>query len=97
MQHSIVIDDGMLVYREPIRGSTSYTWLLIVPKALFNIVFVAFHSNLIGGRFNSYYTLHCLHLQYFRPEMYSYIKKIYRTFLVGHEKPSKNVISQTVY
>jgi hypothetical protein len=66
----------MLIYCEPIRGSRSYICLQIVPKALFGIVFVAFHSNPIGGHFNAYCTLHCLHLRYFWPEMYSYIKKM---------------------
>jgi hypothetical protein len=75
-QSQIVIEDDMLIYREPIRGSRSYTWLQIVPKALFGIVFVAFHSNPIGGHFNAYRTLHPLHLRYSWPEMYSYIKKI---------------------
>ncbi len=75
-QSQIVIKDDMLIYREPIHGSRSYTRLRIVPKALFGIVFVAFHSNPIGGHFNAYCTLHCLRLCYFLPEMYSYIKKM---------------------
>ena len=66
----------MLIYREPIHGSASYTRLQIVPKPLLNIVFVAFHSNPIGGHFNAYRTLHRLRLRYFWPEMYSYIKKM---------------------
>jgi len=66
----------MIIYRETIRGSASYTHLQIVPKSLLNIIFVAFHSNPIGGHFNAYRTLHCLQLQYFWPEMYSYIKKM---------------------
>ncbi len=66
----------MLIYHEPIRGSCSYTQLQIVPKALFGIVFVAFHSNPIGGHFNAYHTLHRLRLCYFWQEMYSYIKKM---------------------
>jgi hypothetical protein len=66
----------MLIYREPIHRSCSYTWLQIVLKALFGIVFVAFHFNPIGGHFNAYCTLHCLCLHYFWPEMYSYIKKM---------------------
>jgi hypothetical protein len=74
-QSQIVIKDNMLIYHKPIRASSSYTWLQIVSKALFNIVFVAFHSNPIGGHFNAYRTLHCLHLCCFWPEMYSYIKR----------------------
>jgi len=70
------IEDNMLIYREPIRGSASYTRLQIVPKSLLNIVFVAFHSNPIGGHSNAYRTLHRIRLRYFWPEMYSYIKKM---------------------
>jgi hypothetical protein len=55
----------MLIYRELICGSRSYTRLQIVPNALFGIVFVAFHSNPIGGHFNAYCTLHRLRLCYF--------------------------------
>jgi hypothetical protein len=66
----------MLTYWEPIRGNTSYTQLQIVPKALFDIVFVAFHSNLLSGHVNAYPTFHCILLCYFWPEMYSYIKKM---------------------
>jgi hypothetical protein len=75
-QSHIVIEDNMLIYCEPIRGSRSYTWLLIVSKALFGVVFGAFHSNPIGGHFNAYCTLHCLRLCYFWPKMYSYFKKM---------------------
>jgi hypothetical protein len=59
-QSHIAIEDNMLVYQEPIQGSTLYTWLQIVPKTLFNIVFIAFHSNPTGGHFNAYRTLHRL-------------------------------------
>jgi hypothetical protein len=75
-QSQIVIEDNMLIYCEPIPGSCSYTWLQIVPKAPFGIVFVAFHSNPIGGHFNAYCTLHRLRLCFFWPEIYSYIKKM---------------------
>ncbi len=66
----------MLICWEPIRGSTLYTQSQIVPKALFDIVFVAFHSNPLGGHLNAYCTLHHICLHYFWPEMYSYIKKM---------------------
>jgi hypothetical protein len=48
-QSYIMIDDEMLILREPICGSTSYTRIQIVPKELRNILFIAFHSNPIGG------------------------------------------------
>jgi hypothetical protein len=75
-QSQIVIEDNMLIYCKPIRRSSLYTWLQIVPKALFNIVFMGFHSNPIDGHFNAYCTLHRLRLRYLWPEMYSYIKRM---------------------
>jgi hypothetical protein len=66
-----VIEDKMLIFRKPIQGSTSHTRLQIVPKGLHDIVFIAFHSNPIGGHLNAYRTLHQLRLCYHWPEMYS--------------------------
>jgi hypothetical protein len=39
----------------------------------YNIIFIAFHSNAIGGHFNAYHTLHRIRLRYYWPGMYSYI------------------------
>jgi hypothetical protein len=44
-QLHIVIDEEMSIFWEPIRGSTSYTRLQLVPTELRDILFVAFHSN----------------------------------------------------
>ncbi len=66
----------MLIFRKPIQGSTSYTHLQLVPKGFHDIVFIAFHSNPIGGHLNAYHTLHHLHLCYHWPEMYSFIKRL---------------------
>jgi hypothetical protein len=58
-QSLIMIKDNMLIFCKPIQGSTSYTRLQIVPKGLYDIVFIAFHSNpTIGGHMNAYRTLH---------------------------------------
>jgi len=72
----IKIEDGLLIYREPLAGSNSYTRLQLVPKEFYNILFVAFHSNPIGGHFNAYRTLHRLRLRFYWPGMYSYIVKM---------------------
>jgi hypothetical protein len=56
----ITVKDKMLILWEPIWGSTSYMRLKIVPDELRNILFVAFHSNPIGGHLNAYPTLHRL-------------------------------------
>ncbi len=66
----------MLIFWEPICGSTSYTRLQIVPAKLRDILFVAFHSNPIGGHLDTARTLHWLQLRYHWPEMYSYIKRM---------------------
>ena len=73
-QSQIVIEDGLLIYPEPIRGGTSYTRLQLVPAEFYNIIFIAFHSNAIGGHLNAYRTLHRIRLRYYWPGMYSYIK-----------------------
>jgi hypothetical protein len=92
------IEDNMLIYREPIRGSASYTRLQIVPKSLLNIVFVAFHANPIGGHFNAYRTLHRIRLQYFWPEMYSYIKKMCHACpRCALSNPGRRTSSELVY
>jgi hypothetical protein len=57
-QSHIVIEDGFLIYHEPICGGSSYTRLQLVPSEFYNIIFIAFHSNAIGGHFNAYRTLH---------------------------------------
>ena len=75
-QSHIVIEGEMLIFREPIRGIASYTRLQIVPVVLRDILFVAFHSNPIGGHLDTARTLHRLRLRYHWPEMYSYIKRM---------------------
>ena len=72
----ISIEDGLLIYREPIVGGTSYTRLIIVPSSLRNIIFIAFHSNPAGGHLNVVRTLHRIRLRYFWPHMYRYIDQM---------------------
>ncbi len=68
-QSQIVIEDDMLIFREPVRGGSSYTHLHLVPAEFYNIIFVAFHSNAIGGHLNAYHTLHRIRLRYYWPGM----------------------------
>jgi hypothetical protein len=75
-QSQIVINDDMLISNKLIRGGSSYTCLQLVPKDLYNIIFVAFHSNAIGGHLNAFRTLHRIRLHYYWPGMYSYIKRM---------------------
>jgi hypothetical protein len=66
----------MLIFCEPIQGSTSYTCLQIFPRGLYDIIFIVFHSNPIGGHLNASHTLHQLCLCYHWPGMYSFIKQM---------------------
>ena len=72
----IVLEDDILIYHEPLAGNGSYTRLQLVPAEFRNIVFIAFHTNPVGGHLNAYRTLHRLRLRYYWPGMYSYIKKM---------------------
>lgn len=68
----------MLIYREPLVGGESYTRLQLVPRTLRNIVFVAFHTNPIGGHFNAARTFHRIRLRFYWPNMYKYIDRMCR-------------------
>ncbi len=58
LQHSfIVVENNLLIYREPISNTGLYAWLTIVPKEFYNLLFVAFHINPAGGHLNSYRVL----------------------------------------
>jgi hypothetical protein len=97
-QSHIIIEDGMLIYCEPIRGGTSYTCLQLVPLEFYNIVFIAFHSNPIGSHFNTYRTLHCIRLRYYWPGMYSYIKRMCNACPgCALANPTKSKSSELVY
>ncbi len=72
----IVLVARILVFHEPIARSGSYTRLTLVPRDLRNIVFIAFHSNPIGGHLDAVRTLHCLRLRFYWPGMYSYVVKM---------------------
>ena len=69
----ISVEDGILIYREPLVGGESYTRLQLVLRMLRNIVFVAFHTNPIGGHLNAARTFHRIRLRFYWPNMYKYI------------------------
>lgn len=80
LHHSLIsLEDNILIYDEPLLGGDSYTHLCLVPQTLHNIVFVAFHSNPIGGHFNAARTFHRLCLHFYWPHMYKYIEDMCRT------------------
>jgi hypothetical protein len=72
----ITLKNGILIYRKPIVGSKSYARLQLVPSKFHNILFIAFHSNPIGGHFSIYHTLHRLRLHFYWPVMYKFIARM---------------------
>ncbi len=72
-QSHIMMEDSLLIYRKPIAGSESYARLIVVPKQLRNIVFIAFHSNPVGGHLNTARIFHCIRVCCYWPNMYTYI------------------------
>ncbi len=75
-QSQILVEDSMLILNEPICSSTSYTRLQLISRELLNILFIAFHTNAIGGHLNVYPKLHCLRLRFYWPGMYVYVKQM---------------------
>jgi hypothetical protein len=97
-QSLLVIKDDMLIFREPVRGGSSYTRLQLVPAEFYNIIFVAFHSNAIGGHLNAYRILHHIRLSYYWPGMYSYIKRMCNAYPgCTLANPTKSKLSELVY
>jgi len=88
----------MLILNEPICGGVSYSCLQLVPKELNNILFVAFHTNAIGGHLNPNRTFHCLHLCFFWPKMFGYIKQMCQVCLMCTlSNPNRGKPSERVY
>jgi hypothetical protein len=52
-QSLILVEDDMLILKEPIGGTLSYMHLQLVPRELFNVLFVAFHNSAMGGHLNA--------------------------------------------
>ncbi len=74
-QSQILIKDGMLILHKPICSSTLYTRLQLVPQEMYNILFIAFHTNAIGRHLNVYHA-HRLRLRFYWPAMYAYAKQM---------------------
>jgi hypothetical protein len=97
-QSQIVIEDGLLIYRVPMRGGSSYTCLQLVPEKLYNIIFIAFHSNAIGSHLNAYRVLHRIRLQYYWSGMYPHIKHMCNACPgCALANPTKSKSSELVY
>ncbi len=88
----------MLILQEPICGSTSYTRLQLVLQELHNILFIAFHTNAIGGHLNTYRTLHRLQLCFYWPGIFAYVKRMCLAFPgCALSNPSHGKSSELVY
>ena len=58
------VKDKILYMREFFQNDDRYVELKIVPDSLRNIIFVAFHSNPIGGHLNTFRTYHRIRQRY---------------------------------
>ena len=79
LRQSLLYEENDIIFikdRIPTRNSTIS--LKLVPQAMKNIVFVAFHSNPMGGHFHLYQTLHRIRLRYYWPKMVPYLKHMIR-------------------
>ncbi len=56
-QSLISVEDEMLIFCKPISGCDLDMHLTLVPRELYNIMFIAFHMNPIGGHLNAYWML----------------------------------------
>jgi hypothetical protein len=65
------IEDGMLIFREPISRSNSYICLQLESRVLYIIIFMAFHANPIKAHLNAYWTLHRIILCFYWPSMFA--------------------------
>jgi hypothetical protein len=94
----LCIEDGMLIFREPIDGSSSFTRLQLVPVELYNIIFIAFHANPIGGHLNQYRTLHRIRLRFYFPHMFTFVKRMCNACPgCALSNPTRRLSSELVY
>jgi hypothetical protein len=75
-QSNLKLDTGILYYHEPIVGSESYAKLQVVPAAFRNTVFIAFHSNPLGGHLNAAWMFNRSCLRFYWPHMFTYIHRM---------------------
>ncbi len=75
-QSLLLIDNCMLILKEPITGSDSYTRLQLVPREFYNIILIAFHANPVGAHLNLVWRLHQIWLRFYWQSMFSYVKQM---------------------
>ena len=72
-RNQIKISDGMLSLHKQVRNESAIIKLTIVPRGLWNIIFIALHANPIGGHLGPALPLHRIRLRYHWPHQYKYI------------------------
>ena len=72
----VLLERGFLVLKEQVDYQSVHRVMRIVPRDLRNIVFIAFHSNPIGGHFGLHQTGVRLRLRFFWPKLHTYCKKM---------------------
>ena len=72
----IVLRKSMSVIKEHIKYESVYRCLQIVPHDLKSVVFIAFHTNPIGGHIGLNKSIIHIRLRFFWPGLYSCCKKM---------------------
>ena len=72
----VLLERSFLVLKKKVEYQSVQRIIRIVPRDLRNIVFVAFHSNPIGGHYGLHQTVVRLQLRFFWPKLYTYCKKM---------------------
>ena len=70
----IIEEDNILYLIKLLSADAKCVKLRIVPKSLRNVVFVAFHTNPIGGHLDAFRTYSRMRLRFFFPGMFQYCK-----------------------
>jgi hypothetical protein len=97
-QSLISAENDMLIMKEPIGGTLSYTRLQLVPQELSNLLFIAFHTNAMGGHLNAYRTLHHLRLCFYWPGMYAFVKQMCQACPgCALANPTRSKLSELIY
>ena len=69
-------EDGIIFIKQRVPFKNVSVSLRLVPNILRNIIFIAFHSNPIGGHLSLYQTMHRIRLRFYWPNMAKYIQEI---------------------
>ena len=68
--------NDIMFIKEKVPSKNISIALKLVPTVLRNIVFVAFHSNPLGGHLSVYHTIHRIRLRFYWPLMVKYVQNM---------------------